>query len=103
MKSEISDCRELLCKRFFYSTKNTDSCLNYLLPEIRNSATVHGLRNPQYLVAERSRTSQYQKSFIIHALSIYQWLSYEFAILALYLKVETSHYSTIVFNCFFLN
>ena len=85
----LSDRRELLCKRFYYSTKNTDSCLNYLLPGIRNSATVQGLRNPQYLVADRPKTSRYQNSFIIHAVNNYQSLFYEFAILGLYLKVET--------------
>jgi hypothetical protein len=67
-----SSCQEFLCERFFYPFKNSDSCLKYLLPEIRNSATVQGLCNPQCLVADRPRTSRYQKSFIIYALNGYQ-------------------------------
>jgi hypothetical protein len=70
--ASLSSRREFLCERFFYSIKKKDSCLNYLLPDIRNSATVQGLRNPQYLVADRPRTSRYQKSFIIYALNNYQ-------------------------------
>jgi len=45
----LSDRREFLCKRFFYSIKNSESCLNY---KSRNSATVQGLRNPFYLVPD---------------------------------------------------
>jgi len=47
-------------RTLLYSSKNTDSCLNYHLPEIRNSAAVEGLRHPQYSVADRPRSWQKQ-------------------------------------------
>jgi len=64
--------REFLCKRFFYSIKNSESCLNYLLPKSRNSATVQGLRNPFYLVPDKPRTNRYKNSFVVYALNNYQ-------------------------------
>jgi len=68
----LSDRREFLCKRFFNCIKNSESCLNYLLPKSRTSKTVQGLRNPHYLVPDRPRTTRYKKSLLVHALNNYQ-------------------------------
>jgi len=56
----------------FYTIKNSESYLNYLLPKSRNSATVQGLRNPFYLVPDKSRTTLHKHSFVVHALNNYQ-------------------------------
>jgi len=64
--------QQFLCRRFFYSIKNSESCPNYLLPKSRNSATVQGLRNPFYLVPDKPRNNRYKNSFVVYALNNYQ-------------------------------
>jgi len=51
---------------FFIQFKNSESCLNYLLPKSRNSATVQGLRNPFYFVPDKPRTTRYKNSFDVY-------------------------------------
>jgi len=48
--------------------------LNYLLPMSRNSATVHGLRNPFYLVPDKPRTNRYKNSFVVIVIVMIQCL-----------------------------
>ena len=69
---KLIDRRVVLCKTFFNSITNINSCLNYLLPQTRSSDAVQRLRKPNYLVADIPRTTRFQKSFLIHALNNYQ-------------------------------
>jgi hypothetical protein len=69
---KLIDRRVVLCKTFFNSITNINSCLNYLLPQTRTSDAVQRLRKPNYLIADIPRTTRFQKSFLIHALNNYQ-------------------------------
>ena len=69
--SPLCDGRELLCQRFFKDMFDELSCLHYLLPEPRNSEVINRLRIPRRYIAGTSRTSRFEKSFLIYGLNNY--------------------------------
>jgi hypothetical protein len=69
--SPLCERREQLCQRFFKDMFNESSCLHYLLPEPRNSEVINRLRNPRRYIAGTSRTSRFEKSFLIYGLNNY--------------------------------
>jgi len=70
--SSLVDRRDVLCRQFFKSISNKDSCLNYLLPQPRDSDIVNKLRNTVKYLPAASKTMRYQKSFLQFALANYQ-------------------------------
>ena len=64
--------RDLLCRSFFKSVLNKDSCLHYLLPNIRNRDVINKLRYTVLFDATTARTVRYKQSFINFALEHYQ-------------------------------
>ena len=68
----LFDRRDLLCRSFFKSVLNKDSCLHYLLPNIRNRDVINKLRYTVLFDATTARTVKYKQSFINFALEHYQ-------------------------------
>jgi hypothetical protein len=64
--------REALCKSFFNSVLKKDSCLNYLLPNPRNTEIADKLRRTVEYIPGTTRTVKCQRSFINFALNNYQ-------------------------------
>ena len=64
---------EIYCvDRFFKSVLNKNSCLHYLLPNIRDRNVINKLRYTVLYDAATSRTVKYKQSFINFALENYQ-------------------------------
>jgi len=62
---ELQSRREQLSQKFFIrNVLNSDSCLNYLLPEKRDPGIITRLRNPRPYESFNSRTVKFDKSFI---------------------------------------
>lgn len=72
----LHERREFLCKSFFKSILNNDSCLNYLLPNIRDAEVVNKLRCTVDYIPTTVRTVKCQKSFMYHALEHYQTIRF---------------------------
>ena len=68
----LYDRRDLLCRSFFESVLNKNSCLHYLLPNIRDRDIIDKLRYTVLYDATKSRTVKYKQSFINFALEHYQ-------------------------------
>jgi len=72
----IPICHYTIVENFYANVSfiplRSESCLNYLLPKSRNSATVQRLRDPFHLVPDKPRTNRYKNSFVVYALNNYQ-------------------------------
>ena len=70
----LKDRRESLCKNFFNkSVLNVCGFLHHLISKPVNHEQLSILRNARQYYVPKTRTSRFQKSFIVHALLNYIW------------------------------
>jgi len=64
---------QLLSERFFIrNVLKSDSCLHYLMPEIRDRDITDRLRNAKTFELIPARTERFRKSFIPHCIANYK-------------------------------